>query len=152
VGLGHRQSGADVQPVLLGFANDTRRINTDGREWPAVIKSVTSGGSQASRTARPLKFAVGIDGVPFKDPAGRLRAPPAFLFNGRNDFSGSSLRGSIVVVDLGGLMEHVHRHLRIGPVSHHALPDDLVEPAGKPIGYREVHAFRHPLPILAVVL
>lgn len=60
-------------------------------------------------------------------------------------------RGSIVVVDLGGLMEHVPRQLRIWLVSHHALPDDLVEPAGKPIGYREVHAFRHPLPIFAVV-
>jgi hypothetical protein len=78
--------------VLLGFANDTRRINTDGRECPAMIKSVTSRGSQASRAVRPLNFAVGIDGVPFNDPAGRSRAPPALLSDDSNDFSDSTLR------------------------------------------------------------
>jgi hypothetical protein len=97
-----------------------------------------------------LNFAIGIDGAPYDDPAGRSRDPPALLADHyRNDFSGSALRGSIVVVDL---VVPVHRHHRIGLVSHHALPDDLVEPAGKLIGYREVHAFRHPLPILAAVL
>jgi hypothetical protein len=146
--LRHRE-----QPGSVGTGNPVPMFNpccwasqtTPGASTPTE----TSGGSQASRAARPLNFAVGIDGVPFNDPAGRSRAPPALLSDDRNDFS--PMRGSIVVVDLGGLMEHVRRHLRIGPVSHHALPDDLVEPAGKPIGYREVHAFRHPLPILAVV-
>jgi hypothetical protein len=63
-----------------------------------------------------LNFAVGVDGVPFNDPAGRSRGTAGLLSDDRNDFSGSSLRGSIVVVDLGGLMEHVRRHLRVGLV------------------------------------